>query len=137
MRVRDQGVTILISSHILRELDDLCDRVAIIQSGRVVVAGPVADIVESHEVTRFVYELRFLSGADRAQAVLAAHRCLIEENGVEDGLVRLRVQVQGDEALMARILADLVAHEIPVVTCSRLKSRLEDVYDRLSDDTVN
>jgi ABC-2 type transport system ATP-binding protein len=136
--VRRRGVTVVISSHILRELDDLCDQVAILQRGRVVVAGPVAEIIERHEVARFVYELRLLpEGAEHAPAVLARHRVLVESSGTVEGLAALNVQLQQEEAKMAAVLADLFAHGVKVVTCSRVRSRLEDVYDRISDDQVN
>ena len=136
-RVRAAGVTIVISSHILRELDDLCDQVAIIQRGRMVVAGEVDRIIDSHEVSRFVYELRTLDGHERALEVLAGTRALIEHTGKAEGLKLIRVQIQGDEALMANILSELIGAGVQVVTCSRVRPRLEDVYDRISADRVN
>ncbi|PRQ04673.1 Daunorubicin/doxorubicin resistance ATP-binding protein DrrA [Enhygromyxa salina] len=144
-RIRETGVTIVISSHILRELDDLCDQVAIIQRGRLVVAGDVERIIDSHEVSRFVYELRMLSdgpegqaaGLDRALEVLAGQRALVEHTGEIEGQHLIRLQVQGGEALMASILAELIRGGVSVVTCSRVRSRLEDVYDRISEDQVN
>ena len=135
-RTRARGVTILISSHILRELDDLCDQLAILQQGKLVVAGDVADIIEQHEVRRFVYELRLLSGGPTAREILLRHRALIESSGFEDGCETLSIQVQGGEELMANILAALVSAGVRVVTASRVRSRLEDVYNRLSGDRV-
>ena len=135
-RTRARGVTILISSHILRELDDLCDQLAILQQGKLVVAGDVADIIEQHEVRRFVYELRLLSGGPAAREILLRHRALIESSGFEDGCETLSIQVQGGEELMADILAALVSAGVRVVTASRVRSRLEDVYNRLSGDRV-
>src|SRR4029079_5126982 len=41
---RDQGRTVLLSSHILSEVEALCDRVSIIRSGRVVDSGTLADL---------------------------------------------------------------------------------------------
>jgi ABC-2 type transport system ATP-binding protein len=137
LRVRERGVTIIISSHILRELDDLCDEVAILQRGNVVVAGQVDEIIERFEVSRFVYDIRIMSGREQAEQVLARHRALIEGSGIEDGLERLTVQILGGEDLMATILADLVAAGVRVVTVSRQRSRLEDVYNRISSDQVN
>ena len=136
-RVRATGVTIVISSHILRELDDLCDQVAIIQRGRLIVAGDVGQIIDSHEVSRFTYELRTLEGHERALELLAGTRALIEATGKADGLDFIRLQIQGGEPLMATILADLIGAGVKVVTCSRLRSRLEDVYDRISENQVN
>ena len=136
-RIRAKGVTIVISSHILRELDDLCDQVGIIQHGRLAVAGEVAAIIDSHEVSRFVYELRTLSGHERALELLGQRNALVEHVGEADGLKLIRVQVRGGEALMAELLAELISVEVKVVTCSRVRSRLEDVYDRISDNQVN
>ena len=134
---RARGVTVVISSHILRELDDLCDRVAILQRGQLVAAGDVNDVIDRYEVARFVYELRLLDGVDRARTVLARRRALVEAEGIMDGLTSLQVQIQGNEAMMADLLAELVGAGVRVVTCSRVRSRLEDVYDRISDDHVN
>lgn len=136
-RARARGVTVVISSHILRELDDLCDSVAILQRGRLVAAGDVNDIIDRYEVARFVYEIRMLRGVDEARELLARRRALIEAQGTVDGLTSLQVQIHGDEATMAHLLAELVAAGVQVVTCSRVRSRLEDVYDRISDDQVN
>ncbi|MBC8068804.1 MAG: ABC transporter ATP-binding protein [Deltaproteobacteria bacterium] len=136
--VRARGVTVIISSHILRELDDLCDEVAIIQRGQVVVAGPVNEIIQRYEVARFVYQLRLLpEGAALAPAVLARHRALVEAEGTVEGLPSITLQWQRDEAAMAELLAELYASGVRVVTCSRVRSRLEDVYDRISEDRVN
>lgn len=136
-RIRARGVTIVISSHILRELDDLCDQVGIIQHGRLAVAGEVGRIIDSHEVSRFVYELRTLEGHERALELLGNHRVLIEHVGEAEGQKLIRLQVQGGEPLMAELLADLIRNGVKVVTCSRVRSRLEDVYDRISDNQVN
>ncbi len=135
--VRDRGTTVIISSHILRELDDLCDQVAILQKGRIVVSGEVSEIIDRYEVARLVYELRLLSGVEEAKQVLARRRVLVESEGEADGLHSLSLQVQGDDDAVADMLADLVAAGVRVVTCSRVRSRLEDVYDRISEDQVN
>ena len=135
-RTRERGVTVLISSHILRELDDLCDQTVILQQGKLVVAGEVADIIERYEVRRFVYQLRLLAGGPAARELLARRRVLVEAEGVEDGCETLSIQVQGGEELMADILAELCAAGVRVVTVSRVRSRLEDVYNRISDDRV-
>ncbi len=136
-QTRSEGVTVVVSSHILRELDDLCDGVAILQRGSLVVDGGVGEIIENYEVSRFVYQLRFLQGRERAEQILKNERVLIEGSGVEEGLDTLTIQVQGGEPLMADVLTKLCAEGVRVVTVSRVRSRLEDVYNRLSEDRLN
>src|SRR5690606_2578191 len=116
---------------------DLCDQLAILQRGELVVAGDVSDIIERYEVRRFVYELRLLAGGELAREVLARHRALIEASGFEDGCETITAQLPGGDDRMADLLAALVAAGVRVVTCSRVRSRLEDVYHRLSEDRVN
>jgi ABC-2 type transport system ATP-binding protein len=41
----DRGITILLSSHLMSEVEELCDRVAIVQSGHVVHEGPLAELI--------------------------------------------------------------------------------------------
>ncbi len=135
---RERGTTVVISSHILRELDDLCDQVAILQRGEIVVSGPVEQIIDRYEVGRFVFQVRVLpEGAQQAPEVFARHRALIERDEPVDGLPCFAIQLQRDESAMPDLLADLFASGVRVVTCSRVRSRLEDVYDRVSEDRVN
>jgi ABC-2 type transport system ATP-binding protein len=54
-RLADQGITVLLSSHLMGEVEELCDRVAIIGSGRVIYEGALAELIAS---TAGRYELR-------------------------------------------------------------------------------
>jgi ABC-2 type transport system ATP-binding protein len=128
---------VIISSHILRELDDLCDRVAIIQRGRVVVEGDVSDIIDRYDVSRFVYQLRILDGLQIAKDLLRTSRTLVEAEGEVDAASALTIRVPGGEPAMAALVSELCAAGVSLCTVSRVRSRLEDVYDHLSDDRVN
>jgi sodium transport system ATP-binding protein len=46
--LRDQGKCIVFSTHIMREVEKLCDRIAIIHRGRILAAGTVKDLESSH-----------------------------------------------------------------------------------------
>lgn len=81
-RMHATGATVLLSSHILSEVEQLCDRVSIIRAGRVVESGTLADMRHLTR-TEVSYE-----GADASPvaALAAAHDAL-----VEDGRVRFSV----------------------------------------------
>lgn len=73
--LKRRGKTILLSSHLLAQIEGLCDRVAILHRGRLVREGRVADLVEARDAESLV--VRGLSAEGR-EAVLA---CIAEQGG--------------------------------------------------------
>ncbi|MFK4807687.1 ABC transporter ATP-binding protein [Microbacterium sp. ZW CA_36] len=78
-RVRAAGATVLLSSHILSEVEQLCDRVSIIRSGRIVEAGTLAEL---RHLTRT--EVSF-QGTDAAAiaGIPGAHDVVVEEGRIK------------------------------------------------------
>src|SRR5205085_7928516 len=71
------GKTIMISSHILTELAEMCTHIAIIERGRLLAAGDVQMILRSLQPHRTL-ELRVLAGAGRAAGLLGASPRVLE-----------------------------------------------------------
>lgn len=90
-RVREAGATVLLSSHILSEVEQLCDRVSIIRAGRVVETGTLADL---RHLTRV--EVSFAAGglADEDLAGIPAAHDLRVVGG------RVRLAVDSDEVAL-------------------------------------
>jgi ABC-2 type transport system ATP-binding protein len=146
-KIADDGVAVVVSSHILRELDGFCDTVALLQRGRIEVFGPVDDVIERYEVGRRVHELRITSGLQRALELLRTQEVLVE------GLAALHrgdsfdpttadagcllVRIHGPEDRPAAILKQLVLADIGVAELRRVRSDLEDVYQSLGRDEVS
>ena len=57
--LRDDGMTILLSSHILREMDELCDYAAIIQAGKLKAHGPIAQLLRDYDIDQLDYRLEY------------------------------------------------------------------------------
>jgi ABC-2 type transport system ATP-binding protein len=70
--LRALGKTVMISSHILTELAEMCTHIAIIERGRLLASGDVQTILRSLQPHRTL-EVRVLDGAARAQELLRAH----------------------------------------------------------------
>ena len=73
-RLADQGITVMLSSHLLAEVEELCNRVAIVRTGRIVYEGAIADLKRGAGAT---YRLS-TTDDERALAVCRA------QPGVED-----------------------------------------------------
>jgi ABC-2 type transport system ATP-binding protein len=69
--LRALGKTVMISSHILTELAEMCTHIAIIERGKLLAAGDVQTILRSLQPHRTL-EIRVLAGAERAEAQLRA-----------------------------------------------------------------
>ncbi|HJZ47416.1 MAG TPA: ABC transporter ATP-binding protein [Roseiflexaceae bacterium] len=75
--LRALGKTVMISSHILTELAEMCTHIAIIERGHLLAAGDVQTILRSLQPHRTL-ELRVLEGADRAQALLRDYKGILD-----------------------------------------------------------
>jgi ABC-2 type transport system ATP-binding protein len=90
-RLADQGITVLLSSHLMGEVEELCDRVAIVGSGRVLYEGLLHELIASATGR---YELRTTDDAHAAE--VAAH--IGEVTQLSDGL-----SFTGDEQTAAEL----------------------------------
>jgi ABC-2 type transport system ATP-binding protein len=92
-RLAGDGITILLSSHVLAEVEDLCNRVAIIRTGSIIYEGFLAELLQS---AAGEYRLR-TTDPERARAVLLANG--IEGVELVDGELCFRADEEQAEAL--------------------------------------
>ena len=122
------GKTIIISSHILSELQTLCNRCAIIEKGRLIYSGPVQGVRNESQVGR-VFRVRVSTDMGRALELLRARTEVIEANE-EDG--RLRVTVRDDQADAGVVAETLVRGGARLVELREEELGLEEVFLRVT-----
>jgi ABC-2 type transport system ATP-binding protein len=126
--LRSLGKTILISSHILPELEELCTSVAIVDHGQVLAHGRVADI-EKRLRYGAVLRIRVLGDADAVEAArdhFAADPRVASATLLDDGQIELGFRGDDDES--AALLARAVAAGIRVASFARAASDLEELF---------
>ncbi|NVJ03067.1 ABC transporter ATP-binding protein [Myxococcus sp. AM009] len=138
----DQGKAVIISSHILTELAEICDTCAIIEQGRLLATGKVADLLQQQEAGAAVTpELTVrLAVGDAGNAVWErAERLLLEQPRVkrvarEGESLRVRLELEAGagpaqvDAAAAAVLAALVSAGLPVCAFSARERNLEDAF---------
>ena len=119
-----QGKAILISSHILTELAEICDGAVIIERGRILRAGTLEQILAEDSPHRSIV-IRLLDGAagmlKRLLELPLVEGARLDGNSVE-------VQFAGDEAACCGLLADLVREGFPVVEFRPQRADLEEIF---------
>jgi ABC-2 type transport system ATP-binding protein len=123
---RDEGKTIVLTTHQLAMAEELCDRVAVIRQGRIVTDLPTRELLD-----RFV-EDRFQVEVGGTHARLPSALALLADAAVEpaDGRTIITLPTADQEALH-QLLATLHAATVPVVGVSRVRPSLEAVFVKL------
>jgi ABC-2 type transport system ATP-binding protein len=118
-RVRDMGTTVLLVTHFMEEAERLCDRIAVMDAGRIVAEGTPQELVAGHaQYVTVIFstdadDVSWLGDVPDVQAV-ARHGA--------------RVEVRGGGAVLAHVAAALVAHGITPSDLRLEQPTLEDVF---------
>jgi ABC-2 type transport system ATP-binding protein len=123
-RLKQLGKTVLISSHILPELAEICDQVGIMENGRLVAGGPVAEITAAGRDTRVI-----TVEVDRPRPELLSY--LARYPGVrrvDEVESHVRLVFAGDRERQGALLKDLIKNGYPVLQFTVIRSSLEDAF---------
>jgi ABC-2 type transport system ATP-binding protein len=129
-----EGRTVLLSSHLLAEVEKICDEVAIVDRGRVVMQGAIAELARGSERTILIAT----SDEERALAILADHRAVAAAAATRpDGIrVRLHGDVEAepasDDISRRLVLAGLAIRRFEPVQAS-LEQRFLEITSRLEE----
>nr|WP_232376706.1 ABC transporter ATP-binding protein [Amycolatopsis aidingensis] len=126
-RLKSRGVTLIITTHYMDEAEQLCDRLVVMDGGRIAAEGSPAELIARYS-TREVLELRFTPGTEQDVA------------GSVEGLAQ-RTEVLPDRILLYTDMGESTLEQVharglrPVSSLVR-RSSLEDVFLRLTGRTL-
>jgi ABC-2 type transport system ATP-binding protein len=115
-RIRSEGATVLLSSHILSEVEQLCDRVTIIRAGVAVERGSLSEM-------RHLTSSEFTVVTDLDEGTIAAVPGVLHVHR-ENGALRFDVET----AAVGRVLAELARHKVDAITV--MPPSLEELFLR-------
>jgi ABC-2 type transport system ATP-binding protein len=131
--LRDQGTTILISSHILTELEGFCTSIGIMEKGRMVRSGRLEEVTAAESPARDMRMSWLGESSAGIQAEFAGHPKVsnLQLNGASGTF-----QFSGSDDELASLLAKLVGSGVRVKSFSEVKQTVEDLYMKLSKHEV-
>lgn len=128
--------TVLISSHILTELGEICDSTVIIEAGKILAAGTVGDLqASSRKVVAQdrLLSIRLLGHADQAERWLVQHP-LVDSALVTSGTIL--VQFTGTPEQRVELLREMIQQGFPVVEFGGKIETLEDIFMSITQGIV-
>lgn len=122
--LKRMGKTVIISSHILHELTELCDVIAVIENGKLVSHGNVDDIMARVHGKR-VLRIRLLGSIDKAINILKQQPAI--DGIIEDGnSLEVSYNCSDDELWM--VIKALVDERIPIISFTKGDNNLEHIF---------
>ena len=122
-RLKEQGVTLIVTTHFMDEAEQLCDRLVVMDRGRIVAEGSPPELIRRFS-TREVLEVRF--GSDRNAALVDRLRGLADR--IEPLPDRVLLYSDDGEAVLEAVRREGL---VPLTSLVR-RSSLEDVFLRLT-----
>lgn len=122
--LRRMGKTILISSHILTELADCCTSIGIIERGKLLMHGPIAEVYRKIRGNRTIH-VQFVNKTSEGVSLIRSnpkagnvemedHKCIVEFNGNDEDV--------------AQLLRTLIKQDISIRSFAEKEPTLEDVF---------
>jgi ABC-2 type transport system ATP-binding protein len=127
--IRERGKTVFLTTHLMEEAERLCDRVAIIEHGRIVDVDQPARLVDRHCPERTVVLVTTDgAAAEHLRSVPRADSVVRED-------LRITVRGRGDD-LVAEVISCLSEHRIRVTDFRTIIPTLEDVFLKLTGHSI-
>jgi ABC-2 type transport system ATP-binding protein len=126
------AATVFMSSHILGDVERVCDTVAILDKGRLLVSAPLAELQQRY--AQPIYEIELQPGQEaQGERLTAALRVASWAGEVASEHGRIRVTARDAEVASREILALVLAQGAALQRFERSRPTLEDIFLRLTD----
>jgi ABC-2 type transport system ATP-binding protein len=122
------GASVVVSSHILSELSDMCTSVGVMHNGKLLRSGSIDSVIESMQVAAAVVRMEVVESVEPARDWLEAHAA-VDEVAIEG--LRISFRFTGDRLAQSELLNQLIRQEIGIVSFSPKQSGIESLLMNL------
>ena len=122
--LKTEGKTLLITSHIMPEVEQMCDCLALIKDGRLIASGSLAEVKRKYADPSIVVRFQDAQRAGQAAALLKP----IARSGIDVSDSTVTVRTSDLDGTALQINRRLAEADIPVLEMRRQESSLDDVY---------
>ena len=126
-RLASEGKTILVSSHVLSELQDLCDAIGIMKQGTMIHSGTIDEIAERTSPAKTIH-IDLTDPFEGIDACMADFSMVSSLSSIDDSMTRFELTHTGTTNDEAEILASLVNKGAKVCRFQPKQSKVEDLF---------
>ncbi|MBW3114053.1 ABC transporter ATP-binding protein [Bacillus sp. MCCB 382] len=124
--LKKMGKTILISSHILPELAEMCDEIGVIDNGKLVAHGSVSDIQFQLQADKLIVVK--VRGLVESAAAFFEDDPFVSKIEVNEESKTLQFLYKGEETGQIELLKKAILNDIPILSFKETETNLEDVF---------
>ena len=126
-KLADEGKTILVASHVLTELEDLCDEIGIMRNGKMVVCGSLEEITHSKHTQRTL-EIELLRSFPELPEWVQQHATLSGLKETNESKTHFQIIHSGSREEVPEILSQMIGLGVEVTSFTTRKSKVEDLF---------
>ncbi len=130
--LQKMGKTILVSSHILPELADFCNKIGIIERGKLLASGPVQDVIRSIRMNRII-EVVLSRPSEICEVTLAHHEHVRNLTAAEN---RYKFEFAGNNEDVIALHKELMNQDVPLVWFNEIQADLEEAFMKITKGLV-
>lgn len=132
-QLKSLNKTIIISSHILYELSEMCTEIGIINNGKIVEKGSISEIMNHLSNGRNIC-VKPIEKIDKLITILKENPNI---KNIIQNTDEITFSFDGDDKLLSLIINDIVKNDIPIVSFKEKESSLEDIFMQLTNGGEN
>lgn len=127
-KLRESGATVIYTSHYMHEVEEICDRVAIIDKGRLVAEGTQQELITMITDSCTVHITTKPCDSETRSRVSRAVSCLPDVNRVQfnDNMISVDTDISCND--ISHIISELVKQNLPVIEISTEKPDMDAVF---------
>lgn len=132
LKLRDRGATIIYTSHYMQEVEEICDRIAIVDRGKLIACGSKGELVSLVTDIQTVYiETRIPYDFDM-EAFIKKHQMLsgVKNIKLEDNVIRIDLSIQHHS--INQVIGDFIQWNLPIINIKTEVPNLETLFITLT-----
>lgn len=136
-KIAEDGRTVIVSSHILSELADMCTSVGLMKKGELVASGPVAEVISKMSRPHRQIELRFVGSGVEGEQVLKQSDRILNLVWKDPSSDLMQFDFEGTVDEQADLIGELIAAGCRIRSFEERHSTIEDILIELSQPDEN